>query len=76
MAEIDADLIVVMQTGTEPGCALLSDAHHAEPFGFAVYPGLNPPPYSVAGQARSPMGEPLVLLSIWRSGTPPRASPG
>lgn len=76
MADVDADLIVVMQTGTEPGCVLLRDAHHAEPLGLPVHAGLNPPPLSVAGQASSPMGEPLIPPPSWRSGTPPRASPG
>ena len=76
MAEVDADVIVVMQTGTEPGCVLLRDAHHAEPLGLPVHAGLNPPPFSVAGPASPSMGEPLIPPPIWRSGTPPRASPG
>ena len=76
MAEVDPDVIVVMQTGTESGCVLLRDAHHAEALGLPVHAGLNPPPFSVAGQASSPMGEALIKPPIWRSGTPPRASPG
>ena len=76
MAEVDADVIVVMQTGTESGYVLLRDAQHAEALGLPVHAGLNLPSFSVAGRASLPMAEPLIPPPIWRSGTPPRASPG
>jgi len=77
LAAIDADLIVVMQIGMEPGGSPLSDGAHADPAGLAAIVRLTPPPASpVSERSRPAMIETGAPLSLWRCGAPPRASPG
>lgn len=77
LAAIDADVIVVMQTGMEPVGSPLSDGAHADPAGLAAIVRLAPPsPSPVRERSRTDMIGTALPLSLWRSGAPPRASPG
>ena len=77
VAAIDADVIVVMQAGMESVGFQLSDGAHADPAGLAAIARLTSPPLSPVSKRSTPeMIETGVPLSLWRSGAPPRASPG